>query len=151
MVDPEADFDQLVERLRATHDLIEVSEVEARPTGRHEFGLLVRGRTYRIRLHPDLVPDDVYGALDVNLLQHHVLGPIFGITDPRDDSRLSYIPDRPGLDAHGHCDAWFLPFPPTVADVMAVADAGLTMPPKSTWFAPKVPSGLVVRLMDEGT
>ena len=150
VVDPAADLDAAIERLQADHQLVEVSEVEARPTGRHEFGVKIAGRSFRLRVDRDLIPADVHGALDVNLLQNLVLGPVFGITDPTRDDRLHFLADRPSGEDQIDCDAWFLPFPATVSQVMAVADAGLSMPPKSTWFAPKLPSGLVVSLLDEG-
>jgi uncharacterized protein (DUF1015 family) len=79
-----------------------------------------------------------------------VLGPLFGITDPRTDHRLHYVAGGQSVDpAHHHCVACFLLHPASVADVMRVADAGMVMPPKSTWFEPKVRGGLFVTLLDE--
>lgn len=151
VVDTGVDLEAALTRLGTDHELVEVSAVEARPTGRTEFGVKLADRAFRLRIDRDLIPDDLYGSLDVNLLQDLILGPVFGVTEPREDPRLHFAPDTPGRDLDIECDAWFLPYPPTLAEVMAVADAGLTMPPKSTWFAPKLPSGLVVRLHDEAT
>ena len=149
VVDPHLDAAEVIGRLRADHLVEEVSVAEARPTGRHEFGLRVGRGSYRLRIDPAMVPDDLYHSLDVNLLQDLVLGPVLGIKNPRKDRRLHFSPDLPGLRAkHEKCTVWFLPFPVSVDDVMAIADAGLTMPPKSTRFGPKLPSGLAIRLLD---
>ncbi len=150
VVDPEVDADAVIDRLSSEHQLTEVSEAEARPLGRFDFGVKIGGRSFRLHIDRDMVPDDLYGSLDVTLLQNLILEPIFGITNPRQDPRLHFVAD---MDEHSSKDldfaAWFLPFPTTVTDVMAVADMGLAMPPKSTWFAPKLPSGLVIRFLDK--
>lgn len=149
VVDPELDAGATVAALRERHHLQDVSAAEARPTGKHEFGVRIGGGTYRLRIDPTDIPTDVYRALDVNLLQDLILRPLFGINNPRRDRRLHFSPDLPRLQPeHERCSAWFLPFPVAVHDVMVIADAGLAMPPKSTRFGPKLPSGLVVRLLD---
>jgi len=149
VVDPEIETDAVIDRLASEHRLEEVSEVEARPRGPNDFGVKIRGRSFRLHIDRDNVPDDLYGSLDVNLLQDLILEPVFGISNPRQDKRLHFAADLPERsDNDIECDAWFHPFPPSVADVMAVADSGRAMPPKSTWFGPKVPSGLVIRLLD---
>lgn len=149
VVDPELDPDGVIDRLGAEHRLEEVSASGFRPERRLEFGVKIGARTFRLAIDPDHAPDDLYRSLDVNLLQDLVLEPVFGISDPGRDERLHFVadlPNRPGLDLT--FDAWFLPFPTSVAEVMAVADMGRTMPPKSTWFAPKLPAGLVIRWLD---
>jgi uncharacterized protein (DUF1015 family) len=109
----------------------------------------IRDRYFKLQIDRRKIPDDHYQSLDVNLLQNMILGPVFGITNPRRDKRLRFVADVPGAsEADNHSDAWLLPLPVAVDDVIAVADSGQVMPAKSTWFAPKVPSGLVVRLLD---
>lgn len=148
--DPTLDLVMVTEQLRSTLRLEEVGEFEARPRGRFEFGVKIGDSSYLLQVDPELIPDDVYGALDVNLLQDLILGPIFEITDPSRDDRLRFIADIHAANTPlRDCSAWFLPFPSSIHDVMAVADLGRTMPPKSTWFAPKLPSGLVIRLLDK--
>lgn len=119
----------------------------ASPPGPGEVVLVTGGERYRF----DLPGVDVAGPheqLDVVRLQRHILGPVFGITDPRDDPRLHYVgAAMPHPDDHG-CVACFLLHPTSVAAVMGVADAGLVMPPKSTWFEPKVWGGLFVSSVD---
>ncbi len=150
VVDPDIDADTVVKRLRSEYELDDVSEVEARPRGRFEFGVRIGGHCFRLRIDRAAVPDDFYRSLDVNLLQDRILEPVFGIANPRQDRRLHFTADHPALRSpKPACDAWFLPFPASVDDVMAVADSGRAMPPKSTWFGPKLPSGLVIRLLDK--
>ena len=84
------------------------------------------------------------------MLNNLVLGPILGINDPRTSERLEYIPGTVPLDyivGHDHPGAFFLVHPTSIDQVAAVADRGLVMPPKSTWFLPKISSGLFVRLL----
>ena len=147
--DPDLDPDAVIDRLKSEHRLEEVGAFEARPRGRFDFGVKIGGRSFRLHVDSARVPGDLYGSLDVNLLQDLILEPVFGIANPRQDERLSFIADmtsRSGDDRG--CSAWFLPFPVSVADVMAVADMGRVMPPKSTWFGPKIPAGLVIRQLD---
>lgn len=149
VVDPDLDQGELIGRLEDEHQLEEVSAVEARPRGRGEFGVQIADRSFRLRLTRSGEPFDLYRSLDVNLLQDLVLEPMCGITNPRKDSKLRFVADlTSNLGKASDFDAWFVPFPTSVEDVIAVADMGLAMPPKSTWFAPKLPSGLVVRLVD---
>lgn len=148
VVDPALDAAALIDRLGSEHTLEEVSELAARPRSRFDFGVKISDRSFRLRLDRDRVPDDPYESLDVKLLQDLVLSPILGISNPRRDLRLRFAPDLPDRSVEAEFDAWFLPYPTSITDVMAVADAGRTMPPKSTWFAPKLPSGLVIRMLD---
>jgi uncharacterized protein (DUF1015 family) len=151
VIDPDLDAAAAVERLGSEHHLEEASDGDVRPRQRHEYGVKIDGRSFRLRIDDADVPDDLYRSLDVNLLQDLILEPVFGIENPRQDGRLHFIPDLPdgNSDDEIECDAWFLPYPASVSDVMAVADSGRAMPPKSTWFAPKLPSGLIIRLLDK--
>lgn len=149
VADPTIDAVRVIDRLRAEYDLEEVEPSQARPNERFEFGVKIRNSYFRLRLPRDKVPTDPYKALDVNLLQSLILGPVFGIERPGSDKRLRFSADTPraggeDLDA----DVWFLPVPAAVDDVMDVADSGRVMPQKSTWFGPKLPSGLVIRTID---
>jgi uncharacterized protein (DUF1015 family) len=142
--------EEAIDRLSTDHHLVEVDAATARPSVRGEFGLGIAGRYFRLRLGSREIPDDPYDSLDVNLLQNLILGPVFGISDQTDNKRIHFVADLSetshlGLDA----DVWFLPFPAAVEDVMAVADSGRVMPPKSTLFTPKLPAGLVIRPIDE--
>jgi uncharacterized protein (DUF1015 family) len=97
----------------------------------------------------------VVRCLDVQLLSDNVLGPLLHITDLRTDQRIGFVGGIRGaaelarLVDSGRYAAAFAMFPTTVEQLMTIADAGMIMPPKSTWFEPKLRSGIVVRLLDD--
>jgi uncharacterized protein (DUF1015 family) len=118
-------------------------------------GVLVGGRWYRLTFDPGSVKEnDPVGSLDVALLQEHVLGPILGIGDVRTDPRIDFVGGVRGpaeLErrvAAGEAAVAFALSPVSVQQLMAIADAGAVMPPKSTWFEPKLLSGLFVHTLD---
>ncbi|MBK1643112.1 hypothetical protein CKO25_00260 [Thiocapsa imhoffii] len=126
-----------------------------RPTRAGEFGMYLAGHWYRLTLPPERIPfDDPVGRLDVSLLQDHLIGPILGIQDPRSDERIDFVGGVRGLEAlaqrveTGEMAVAFSLFPTAMDALMAVADAGELMPPKSTWFEPKLADGLVSHLFD---
>jgi uncharacterized protein (DUF1015 family) len=110
------------------------------------FLLHLAGRWHRIRTAAPDSPLDPVAALDVTVLQERILAPVFGIADARGDDRLEFVPGTRGLTelvARAGEDGAAVAVPPTdIAELMAVADAGTVMPPKSTWFEPKVRSGM---------
>lgn len=126
---------------------------EARPERPGVFGMLVGDKWYRLTVPESMISaDDPYGSLDVVLLNNLVLGPILGISDPRTSERLEYIPGTVPLEYitdQRRCGAFFVVHPTSIDQVAAVADRGLVMPPKSTWFLPKISSGLFVRLFNQ--
>lgn len=141
---------ELVERIGRVADIEEISVAwaeEARPRGQGVVSMLLDERWYRLRFRDEDRPADARAALDAVRLQNLILGPILGITDVRADSRLHYIPGTAGMAELEHSGAAvaFALHAASVADVMAVADEGSVMPPKSTWFEPKIMTGLVVR------
>ncbi len=142
---------KIIKALKKRFDLRESAYDVPRPPAPRQLGARIGGRSFLMTVPEDLIPTDSYDQLDVNLLQDLVLEPLFGLTNPRTDSRLKFIADT-GDDAHDadSYDAWFLPYPTSVRDVMMVADTGRAMPPKSTYFLPKLPSGLVIRTIDNG-
>ncbi|HSF84326.1 MAG TPA: DUF1015 domain-containing protein [Acidimicrobiia bacterium] len=109
--------------------------------------LIAGGVRYRFRL-PGGDADHPYDNLDVVRLQRHILTPVLGIADPREDPRLHYVGLESARPAEHGCVACFMLHPTSVGEVMRVADAGLVMPPKSTWFEPKVWGGLFVSSVD---
>ena len=127
-----------------------------RPPGPASFGLYFGGEWRLLTARPGTVPPgDPVRGLDVAILQDRILGPVLGIEDPRIDDRISFAGGQRGLAElerrvdSGSIAAAFVLHPVSMADVMRVADAGLVMPPKATWFEPKLRSGLVVHLLDE--
>ncbi len=151
ITDPELDPEPIITKLQTGFDLEKVGNPdEALPRSRFEFGAKIGDGHFRLRIPGGRIPDDHYASLNTNLIQDLVLGPVFGITHPRLDKRLQFVAHLG--DIRQLCptaDAWLLPFPLEVSDVMAVANSDRTMPAKSTWFAPKLPSGLVIRPLDQ--
>ncbi len=146
--------DAFLARLRGDFD-VAASDTAVRP-GRHgEFGLYVGRRWHRLVLHPELArPADAVQRLDVSLLTEHVLAPVLGIGDVRVDARVDFVGGGRGLAElerrvdSGAMAAAFSLYPTRMEDLMAIADAGGVMPPKSTWFDPKLADGLVSHVLD---
>ena len=125
------------------------------PRGKGEFGMYLAGNWYRLRLDPARIPvDDPVARLDVSLLADNLIDPVLGISDPRRDSRIDFVGGIRGLEGlqsrvdSGEMQVAFSLFPTRMEDLMAVADAGEVMPPKSTWFEPKLADGLVSHVLD---
>ena len=145
----------LIDRLRSAGMHVKPNHRSRRPVAPESFGMYVAGTWYLLTPSPDLVPrNDVVGRLDVSVLTDRVMQPILGIGDPRTDKRVEFVGGIRGMDElerlvdSGRHAVAFALYPTRLEDVMAVADAGRVMPPKSTWFEPKLRSGLVVQLLD---
>jgi uncharacterized protein (DUF1015 family) len=126
-----------------------------RPARAGEFGMYLEGQWYRLSIRPERVPHaDPVGRLDVSLLQDNLIAPLLGIADPRRDKRIDFVGGIRGIKElerrvdSGEMAVAFSMHPTSIADMMAVADAGEVMPPKSTWFEPKLADGLVSHLLD---
>jgi uncharacterized protein (DUF1015 family) len=142
----------LLQRLQAVFVMREPGE--ANPGRPHDLGLYLGGRWRTLTFKPELTDTrDPIGHLDVTLLQEHVLTPILGIDDPRRSQRIQFVGGIRGTEelerlvnaGAGVCA--FSMFPTGVEDLLAVADAGGIMPPKSTWFEPKLRDGLFCHLI----
>lgn len=143
------DEEDLVEALGRAGMLVGERRAEpVLPAERGRFGMYAFG-AWRELSYVGERPDDPAGALDVSVLQERVLGPVLGVADPREDRRLSYVSGVDGPEAlvarAGERGVAFTLHPTSMAELMAVSDAGLLMPPKSTWLEPKLKSGLFVR------
>ncbi|ABV34523.1 MULTISPECIES: DUF1015 domain-containing protein [Pseudothermotoga] len=125
-----------------------------KPVKKHEFGMYIGGKWYILRLKEGLINEsDPVRSLDVSILQEFVLKPILGIDDPRTDKRIEFVGGIYGLrmlenyvDKKGFSVAFAL-YPTSVEDLMKISDFGFIMPPKSTWFEPKLKSGLFIHLI----
>ncbi len=129
---------------------------EPRPAAPHEFGMYLDGTWYRLTARPGTWPaDDPVRSLDVAILQENLLAPVLGIGDPRSDERIDFVGGIRGLgELERRVDSgeWAVAFavhPTSIEQLFAVADAGRVMPPKSTWFEPKLRSGLIVRPLED--
>lgn len=131
----------------AVHYTVEESGVK-KPAKRGQVQMLLEDTWYTLTIKPEFITDDVVASLDVSLLQTFVFEEIFGIADIRTDQRIDFVGGIRGpeeLEKLTATDKWNLAFsmyPTQMADLLAVADAGKIMPPKSTWFEPKLLSGL---------
>jgi len=124
---------------------------ERRPTRKRTFGMYFEGMWYLLTPRPGTYEeDDPIGSLDVSILQENLLMPILGIKDPRTDPNIDFIGGIRGMDElerrvdSGGMRVAFALFPTSMEELMRVADSGLVMPPKSTWFEPKLRSGLLI-------
>ncbi|UCG71902.1 MAG: DUF1015 domain-containing protein [Chromatiales bacterium] len=127
----------------------------AKPGAPGQFGMYLDGQWYRLTVDPERIPaNDPVASLDVSLLQDHLLAPILGIGDPRTDERIDFVGGIRGLGElerrvdSGEMAAGFALYPTSMEALMAVADANEVMPPKSTWFEPKLADGLVSHVLD---
>ena len=132
---------------------IEPSEDAVKPAKEAEFGMYLNKQWYRLTFK-NSIPSDPVARLDVSLLADNLIDPILGISDPRRDDRIDFVGGIRGLaELEKRVDSgdWAVAFsfyPTTMEALMAVADAGEVMPPKSTWFEPKLADGLVSHVLD---
>lgn len=125
------------------------------PEAPGSFGIYLEGRWYRLTLDPATIRlEDPIASLDAMLLHERVLAPILGVGDPRTDLRLDFVGGIRGTDAlkervdRGEAAVAFAMYPTSLDQLLTVSDAGLIMPPKTTWFEPKLRSGLFVHTLD---
>jgi uncharacterized protein (DUF1015 family) len=146
---PEQFLDALRENFTVT-----ASNEPVRPASAHEYGMYLSGRWYKLNARPELVPNDPIGRLPITVLTRNAIEPLLGIKDPRTDKRIDFIGGARGLQGlearvnSGEMAIAFALYPTQMEDLMAVADAGAIMPPKSTWFEPKLADGMVNHVLD---
>lgn len=127
-----------------------MGETPYQPEERHRFGMYLDGCWYALQVHPEFVKeDDPVRGLDVSILQDTLLGPVLGIKNPRTDERIDFIGGIRGLSelerrVAEDMEVAFSMYPTSIQELFAVADDGFLMPPKSTWFEPKLRSGIFI-------
>ena len=146
--------EQFLDALRKGFTVAEQAQ-PVRPAAANEYGTYLAGRWYRLTLRPELIPQsDPIGRLPVTMLARHVIEPLLGIRDPRTDKRIDFVGGARGLAElaarvdSGEMAVAFALYPTQMRDLVAVADAGGIMPPKSTWFEPKLADGMVSHVLD---
>jgi uncharacterized protein (DUF1015 family) len=143
----------LVTRLATAFSVV-TSDTQVAPGQAGVFGMYLSGQWYRLTIKPELVPTDPVASLDVSLLSDHLLAPILGIADLRRDKRIDFVGGIRGLGElerrvdSGEMAVAFSLHPTSMMQLMAVADSHNVMPPKSTWFEPKLADGLVSHVLD---
>jgi uncharacterized protein (DUF1015 family) len=136
------------------HYAVEASEQPVRPAAAGELGMYLAGRWYRLVLNKAARSGDPIGRLPITLLTCNIIEPLFGVTDPRTDKRIDFVGGGRGVAelerrvTSGDMAVAFALYPTQMNDLMAVADAGVIMPPKSTWFEPKLADGVVSHVLD---
>ena len=147
--------DQLVAALRERF-AVAPSDQPVRPANSSDFGMFLAGRWHRLTLQPKFLTAsaDPTERLPITLLARNVIEPLFGVTDPRTDKRIDFVGGARGSSGleervrSGEMAVAFALYPTQMSDLMAVADAGKIMPPKSTWFEPKLADGMVNLVLD---
>lgn len=143
------DIETFFERLR--ENFLVVETIEKVPQKHGKICMYLEGQWYKLRFNTELERDlDAVASLDVSILQDFILRPILGIDDPRTNDRIGFIGGAHGTDElercvdEGECRVAFSLFATTIEDMLTISDAGETMPPKSTWFEPKLKDGLLI-------
>lgn len=132
----------------------EETDGQFKPTAQGEFGMYIDGKWYALKIDPALIPKDPVKRLDVSLLSDNLIEPVLGISAPRTDNRIDFVGGIRGLSElekrvnSGDMAIAFSLYPTRMEDLMAVADNDQIMPPKSTWFEPKLADGMVSRVLD---
>lgn len=144
---------EFLERISKEFD-VEEQECAVEPGKKGQFGMFLKDRWYLLTAKQEILSGDPVKGLDVSLLQDCLLHPVLGIGDPRLDGRIDFVGGIRGvkeLERRVHTDmaVAFSTYPTSIQELFAVADAGLLMPPKSTWFEPKLRSGLLIHSLGE--
>lgn len=146
--------EEFLERISEHFTVKELGSREFAPTSRHTFGMLLDDTWYRLTAKETLAAvTDPVASLDVSLLQDYLLAPVLGIGDARTDKRIDFVGGIRGLGelvrrCHTDSAVAFSMYPTSILELFAVSDAGRLMPPKSTWFEPKLRSGLFIHKLD---
>ena len=140
------DIQQRNLRIREVFELELYGKEPYKPEEKGTFGMFLEGVWYKLKIRETDNSDPV-SRLDVSILQNKVLEPILGITDPRTDQRIQFVGGIRGLkvlEKDAVNGVAFSMYPTAIEELFAVSDAGMLMPPKSTWFEPKLRSGLFI-------
>ena len=144
-----------LEAVSKQFDVEQLSKEPFKPAALHEIGMYLNGSWYMLTAKPGSFTEDPIGVLDVTILQNNILDAILGIADPRTDSRVDFVGGIRGLQVladrvdNGQFAAAFSLYAVTIDQLFAIADTGNVMPPKSTWFEPKLRDGLLTHLIYE--
>ena len=143
-------MENLLEKISENFEIVKCDDASLKPQKKGEMGMYFKQKWYLLKARPEIESSDVVDNLDVSLLQNYVLDPIFGIKDPKTDPNIQFVGGIRGLTElerivkeDGMAVA-FAMYPTLMEELLAVADEGRLMPPKSTWFEPKLRSGLFI-------
>jgi len=146
--------EELLEKISSSFSVEKMNSV-CKPEHCTEFSMYLKGQWYKLQIKSDLIPEnDPVASLDISLLQNNLIEPLLGVSDPRRDKRIDFVGGIRGLKElekrvnSGEMQVAFALYPTSLAQLMDVADANEVMPPKSTWFEPKLADGLVSHVLD---
>ena len=145
---------QFLEDVSKVYHLISKDTVCQKPVRKGQVSLLVDGTWYLLEVKDEYQSTDPVEGLDVAVLQNRVLAPILGIDDPKTDKRIDFVGGIRGIEelerrVKTDCKAAFAMYPTSIHELFRVADANMLMPPKSTWFEPKLRSGLFIHVINQ--
>ena len=145
--------EQFLDKVREVYE-VRKSDKAVHPQKKGQAALYLENQWYLLALKPQNENDDPVEGLDVSILQKQILDPVLGIRDPKTDKRIDFVGGIRGLSelerrVHTDMKAAFAMYPTSISELFAVADAGRLMPPKSTWFEPKLRSGLFIHSLKE--
>ncbi|MDK2900378.1 MAG: hypothetical protein PWQ45_917 [Thermosipho sp. (in: thermotogales)] len=146
--------EEFLKKISAKFDIEDAPNSPFKPEKKHEFGMYLDGKWYKLSAKEGTFDkNDVVSSLDVAILQNNLLNPILGIENPRTDKRINFVGGIKGVEElqrlvdSGEYTVAFALYPTSIEELLQVADEGKIMPPKSTWFEPKLKSGIIVHLM----
>lgn len=145
--------EEFFKRVSEIFEVSQIEEEEKEPKAKGRFSMYLGGTWYCCHMKPEDIPDDPVESLDVSVLQNKLLAPVLGILDPKTEKRIDFVGGIRGIGELERrckldCAVAFAMYPTSIEELFAVADAGLLMPPKSTWFEPKLRSGLFIHALD---
>jgi len=146
--------EEFLDKLKEKCQVIFLGKTPYQPEEKGSIGMYLEDGWYRLNFYQEFLNNDPIKGLDVSILQDQILAPLLGVGDPRTDQRIDFIGGIRGLSelekrVHEDMKAAFSLYPTSMNELMMVADAGLLMPPKSTWFEPKLRSGLLIHSLND--
>ncbi|MCI9276078.1 MAG: DUF1015 domain-containing protein [Lachnospiraceae bacterium] len=146
--------EEFLDKISQDFQVEKAAKTPFRPEKKGCFGMYLEGIWYKLSARDHILSEDAVEGLDVSLLQNHLLGPILGIENPKTDKRVDFVGGIRGLKelerrVHEDMKAAFSMYPTSIGELFAVADSGRLMPPKSTWFEPKLRSGLFLHELED--
>lgn len=146
--------EEFLQKVKEIFTVEEVGETPYKPQNKGEIGMYLAESWYCLKIDPARFSGDPVGDLDVAVLQKDLLEPVLGILDPKVDDRIDFVGGIRGLEelvrrVHTDAKAAFAMYPTSIHELFAVSDAGKLMPPKSTWFEPKLRSGILIHTLSE--
>lgn len=141
--------EEFLDNIKENFDVEKIGKEAYKPVKAREVGMFLDGEWYKLTVKESITSDDPVEGLDVSILQKELLTPVLGIEDPKTDKRIDFVGGIRGLkELERRCctdmKVAFAMYPTSIAQLFAVSDAGMLMPPKSTWFEPKLRSGLFI-------